>query len=40
MIYGICTLSIVPMRAEPSDPSEMVNQALIGEVFKVPEKRK
>lgn len=28
------------MRAEPSDPSEMVNQALYGEVFKVPEKRK
>lgn len=28
------------MRAEPSDPSEMVNQLLYGEVFKVPEKRK
>ncbi len=40
MIYGICTLSIVPMRAEPSDPSELVNQVLYGEVFKVPEKRK
>lgn len=40
MIYGICQLSIVPMRAEPSDPSEMVNQVLFGEVFKVPEKRK
>lgn len=40
MIYGICILSIVPMRAEPSDPSEMVNQLLYGEVFKVPEKRK
>ena len=40
MIYGICTLSIVPMRSEPSDPSEMVNQLLFGEIFKVPEKRK
>lgn len=40
MIYGICNLSIVPMRSEPSDPSEMVNQVLLGEVFKVPEKRK
>jgi len=40
MIYGICTLSIVPMRSEPSDPSELVNQLLYGEVFKVPEKRK
>ena len=28
------------MRLEPSDPSEMVNQLLFGEVFKVPEKRK
>ncbi len=40
MIYGICNLTIVPMRLEPSDPSEMVNQVLLGEVFKVPEKRK
>ena len=40
MIYGVCTLTIVPMRATPDDPSEMVNQLLYGEVFKVPEKRK
>lgn len=40
MQYGICNLSIVPLRAEPSDPSEMVTQVLYGEHFKVLEKRK
>ena len=40
MQYGICQLSIVPMRAEPSDPSELVNQVLYGEHFKVVEQRK
>lgn len=40
MDYGICPLSIVPMRAEPSDLSEMVNQALFGELFKIVDQRK
>lgn len=40
MQYGICNLSIVPMRLEPSDPSEMVNQVLYGEHFKILEQRK
>ncbi len=40
MRYGICHLSIVPMRAEPSDRSELVNQVLYGEHFKVVELRK
>lgn len=40
MEYGICPLSIIPMRAEPSDLSEMVNQALFGEVFKIIDQRK
>jgi len=40
MQYGICNLSIVPLRKEPSDPSEMVTQVLYGEHFKVLEKRK
>src|SRR5690554_4192397 len=40
MEYGICNLSIVPLRAEPSDLSEMVSQLLYGEHFKVLEKRK
>lgn len=40
MEYGICNLSIVPVRKEPTDLSEMVTQILYGEHFKVLEKRK
>jgi hypothetical protein len=40
MDYGICNLSIVPLRAEASDVSEMVSQVLYGEHFKVLESRK
>lgn len=40
MKYGICPLSIVPVRAEPSDKSELVTQLLYGELLKVPESRK
>lgn len=40
MQYGICNLGIVPIRLEPSDVSEMVTQALYGDVFKVLEQRK
>lgn len=40
MKYGICPLSIVPLRFEPSDKSELVSQILYGEVFKIPEERK
>lgn len=40
MLYGICHLSIVPVRLEPSDTSEMVTQLLFGEHIKVLEKRK
>ena len=40
MQYGICNLGIVPIRLEPSDTSEMVTQALYGDVFKVLEQRK
>lgn len=40
MRYGIAHLSIVPLRLEPSDPSEMVSQVLYGDVFKVIEQRK
>lgn len=31
--YGICHLSAIPVRAESSDRSEMVNQLLFGETF-------
>ena len=40
MKYGICNLSIVPLRLEAADTSEMVTQALYGEYFKVLEERK
>jgi cell wall-associated NlpC family hydrolase len=40
MLYGICNLSIVPLRSEPSESSEMVSQVLFGEYFKVLDKRK
>lgn len=40
MQYGICNLSVVPLRAEPSNPSELISQVLYGEVFKVLERRK
>lgn len=34
-MYGICNLSIVPCRKEPSDKSEMVTQLLFGEHFEL-----
>ncbi|GAA3520668.1 C40 family peptidase [Aquimarina addita] len=40
MKYGICNLSVIPMRYEPSDRSELVSQVLYGEHFKVLEQRK
>ena len=39
MRYAICPLSVVPVRREPSDASEMTTQALFGEIFKVLERR-
>ncbi len=40
MRYGICNLSIVPLRLEPTDTSEMISQGLFGEHFTVLEKEK
>lgn len=40
MQYGICNLSVVPLRFEASDKSELTSQILYGEHFKVLEKRK
>ncbi|QIE58483.1 C40 family peptidase [Rasiella rasia] len=40
MKYGLCNLSIVPVRLEAADTSEMVTQALYGDTFKVLEQRK
>jgi len=39
-LYGICNLSIVPLRTEPSDSSEMVSQVLFGEFFTILEQQK
>lgn len=38
--FGICHLSIVPLRQEQSHQSEMVSQLLYGELFKIIETRK
>lgn len=35
MTYGICHLSIVPVRSEPAHRSEMVSQLLFGEHFSI-----
>lgn len=40
MDYGICNLSIVPLRNEPTNKAELVSQILFGEHFKVLEIRK
>jgi cell wall-associated NlpC family hydrolase len=37
MKKGICIVSIIPMRREPSEKSEMVSQLLFGEVYSVAE---
>jgi len=40
MTYGICHLSIIPLRIEPDDRSEMVSQLLFGDHFQILEKSK
>lgn len=40
MQYGICHLSITPLRNEPQHTSELCSQVLYGDHFKVLEKRK
>ena len=40
MKYGLSALSIVPLRLEPSDASELVTQLLYGDTFKILEQRK
>lgn len=36
-MYAICKLSIVPLRSEPTDRSEMVSQVLFGEIMEITE---
>jgi len=40
MLYGICHLSVIPLKESTSDTSEMVSQVLYGDVFKILETRK
>lgn len=40
MKYGLCNLSVIPLRSEADDTSEMVSQVLYGETFKVLESSK
>jgi len=35
MEYGICTLSVIPMRAEANERSEQVSQLLFGETYEL-----
>ena len=35
MIYGICELSVVPLRAEAKDQAEIVSQLLLGDLVEV-----
>jgi len=39
MIYAVCPLSVVPIRSNASDKSEMVSQLLFGETVEVIEQR-
>ena len=39
-MFAICNLAIIPLRAEPSDRSEIVSQILFGEHFEVLEQQK
>jgi len=39
-MFGICNLSIIPLRLEPNDRSEIVSQILFGEHFIIIEKDK
>lgn len=38
--FGICDLTVVPVRIEPSDKSEMVTQLIFGESFEILEQKK
>lgn len=40
MEYGICSLSIIPVRSKPGHDQELVNQLLFGELYRIEEKQK
>lgn len=40
MKFGVCSLSVIPARAEPSNKSEMVTQLLFGETYSIYEENR
>ena len=36
--YGVCNLTVIPLRAEPSDKAEIKTQLLFGDAFKILER--
>ena len=40
MLYGICLLSVVPVRNQPNEDGALVTQLLYGDDFKIKEQRK
>ena len=40
MLFGICNISIVPLRADKTEKSEMTSQVLFGEIFEILETEK
>jgi len=40
MKFGIAALSIIPLRAEPKEQSEMINQILFGEIYTILQEKK
>ena len=40
MLYGICLLSVVPVRNQPNEDGALVTQLLYGDDFKIKEERK
>jgi gamma-D-glutamyl-L-lysine dipeptidyl-peptidase len=39
-MFGVCQLSVIPIRSKPADVAEIVSQLLFGETYKVLDKRR
>ena len=35
MAYAICELSVIPLRKDAADPSEMVSQLILGDLIQI-----
>jgi len=38
-MFGVCNLSVIPLRAEPSEKAEMTSQLLFGDAYSIVEKQ-